>query len=86
MSLVVRALLMAASIVALSCNDFSPGPDLDVEIPEDELAFQATTGDPSLCCCRIVGRVINRSTVPVHVTLRYRAFEPGLAVVGCTAI
>lgn len=78
--------LIAMALLALSCRDFAPGPSLEVEVPPSSLAFQSTTGDSDLCCCRIVGRVINRSTVSVHVTLRFRAFEPTMTDPTGTAI
>lgn len=82
-----RVLVSLALLANLpGCREADPGPDLAVEVPRESLAFQPTTGDPALCCCRIVGRVINPSTVAVHVTLRFRAFEPGQSEPSGTAI
>ena len=34
-------------------DDFEVGPDLIVEIPENQLALEPTNADPSRCCCRV---------------------------------
>jgi hypothetical protein len=72
---------LLALLLAAACA--SPtGPPLTVEvrtptgdlIPPATPVLQSTTGDPAICCCRVVGTVANLSTVAVHITLQFEAF------------
>jgi hypothetical protein len=78
------ALVVVSCGLALgSCND-STGPDLSVEVFDaDSLA--ATGSSASVCCCRVGGEVLNQSSVPVNVTLRWRAYDASGADVGSGA-
>jgi hypothetical protein len=68
---------IASLLLLVACDDFTPGPELQVEVLEASLGLEATTGDDSLCCCLVTGRAINMSTVAVHVTLKFEAFAAG---------
>ena len=66
---------------------FSPQGAVAVEISDpltacaddtgDPFTLQATTGNPAFCCCRVAGRVVNESTVPIHALLKFHACEDG---------
>ena len=56
------------------CQDFTQGPALSVEVPPSSLALTPTGTSDLECCCKVTGRVVNHSTVPVHATLRFDAF------------
>ena len=43
--------------------------------PQNALTLQATTGNPAFCCCRVVGRLVNRSTVSIHALLKFKACD-----------
>jgi hypothetical protein len=60
-----------------ACEGFTPGPSLEVEVPRESLSLQPTTANSQLCCCRVVGSITNRSSVPVHVTLKFEAYQAG---------
>lgn len=51
-------------------------PDGQV-IPPAAPVKQSTTDRTDVCCCRVIGRVINASTIPVHVQLKFEAFRDG---------
>jgi hypothetical protein len=62
-----------ASLIA-GCNASPVGPSLsgvDVTAP----VIQPSAGNPALCCCRVVGSAVNHNDVPVHVTIKYKAFD-----------
>lgn len=68
-----------ASFFLGACEDFQTGPSLVnvvvVEAVTVREGLVPTTGDPSLCCCRVRGTVTNNNEVPVHVTIKWAAFE-----------
>lgn len=80
------AVLTLALAGAAAC-DFTTGPDLVVEfttqagqaVPPAAPVLQSTAagGENFICCCRVIGRAINASEVPVHVTLKFEAFQDG---------
>jgi hypothetical protein len=39
------------------------------------ISLQSTTGNPGLCCCRVVATIANDNTVPVHATIEFSAFD-----------
>ena len=65
---------MVLAVASASCG-FDEGPSLQVDVRETALV--PTAGDTALCCCRVVGVIENLSTVPVHVTLQFKAFSTG---------
>ena len=76
---VLVALVWLGSCEQAAQNDFEEGPPLVVDVPEDSLAVEPTgvSGDPSRCCCLVVGDVVNESVVAVHVTVQVEAFATG---------
>jgi hypothetical protein len=58
--------------VGTGCG-FDEGPSLQVEVRDTVLS--ATTGDSSLCCCWVSGTAENLSTVPIHATLKFKAYR-----------
>lgn len=79
-----RAALLVGSLVVAACA-FPTSPALTVRvltpdgqvIPPATAAEQSTTDRTDVCCCRVIGRVINDSSIPVHVQLKFDAFRSG---------
>ena len=69
----VRVVVTVAAL-GIACG-FETGPTLDVQV--ENATLRPTTGNSQLCCCHVVGTVVNRSTVPVHVTAEFEGFEAG---------
>jgi hypothetical protein len=69
-------LVMTFAALASGCENLSTGPSLS-NVALSAFTKQATTDerDQSLCCCRAVGTVTNRNTVPVYVSLTITAFD-----------
>jgi len=78
-------LLLAASAVCLSvgllmaCQNGVVGPSLSATVaPPPTLALQPSlAGQPTVCCCHVVGTVTNTSSVTVHVQLAFPASVAG---------
>ncbi len=68
----VGALVLLA-IAAVGCHE-KLGPSLAVDVQETGSPV-ATGSTSSICCCKLSGVALNRSSVPVHVTLRWNAFD-----------
>jgi hypothetical protein len=70
------AMLVLLGLVALgssACRGIPTGPSLnDIALA---YATQATTADAGACCCRVVGTATNRNREPVHVTIKFAAFD-----------
>ena len=62
-------------LIDIGCSGFDTGPSLVVDV--SQMSLEPTLGNSTLCCCRVVGNVINHSTIAVHVTLKFEAFEKG---------
>lgn len=60
-------------VLTFSCHPFETGPDLPVDVRV--LSLRPTTGDAARCCCQVVGTATNLGTVPVHITVKFAAFE-----------
>jgi hypothetical protein len=58
-----------------ACEDSPTGPSL-TNVTLQNLALTSTTGNPGLCCCRVVGTARNGNSVPVHVTIKFDAANP----------
>jgi hypothetical protein len=64
----------ALTLAIAGCGSSSPtGPSLSA-ITVSNVRTVPTEGNSTLCCCRIAGRVRNDNTVPVHVTIVFRAY------------
>jgi hypothetical protein len=61
-------------LVAAACEDSPTGPSL-TNVTVQNLSLASTTGNPGLCCCRVVGSARNANTVPVHVTIKFEAHD-----------
>jgi hypothetical protein len=57
---------------AAGCSDAPVGPSLSA-VTVSDIALRSTTGNASLCCCRVTGTSVNRNSVPVHVTITFAA-------------
>jgi hypothetical protein len=68
--------LCGAGVVG--CEDSPTGPSLSA-VTLQNMALASTTGNPGLCCCRVVGAARNGNTVPVHVTIKFQAANPNPA-------
>lgn len=71
----LSTLCLASALSSGGCADVTPtGPSLsDVQL--SGITTAPTAGDRSLCCCRVVGTATNRNGVPVHVTLKFSAYQ-----------
>jgi hypothetical protein len=67
--------MVAACLALPTACGFDQGPNIDVLIERPEL--RPTAASPTVCCCRVVGTVSNRSTVPVHVEVAFDAYAKG---------
>jgi len=68
-------LFVGLSAVGLvGCEDSPVGPSLSA-VQVRNLDLRSTTGNPGLCCCHVIGTARNDNTVPVHVTIKFAAFN-----------
>lgn len=67
-------LLSGAALQTMSCNNLPTGPSLS-DVALTDVRLQPTTGDASFCCCRATGMATNNNTTPVHVTVKFSAFD-----------
>ena len=75
----IRCLQLTVGFVALAlaigaCRGLPAGPSLS-NVSVGSLTLESTTGNPGLCCCRVVGRVSNQNEVAVHATLKLTALD-----------
>jgi hypothetical protein len=72
---------------ASACNH-AAGPSLSYRIENHLLVPTSDSTDVTnvnaVCCCRVTGRITNTSTIPVHLSIRYKAVtnagaDPGTA-------
>lgn len=75
----LSSLCLVAVLSMAGCADVTPtGPSLaDVQL--SGITTAPTTGDRSLCCCRVVGTATNRNGVAVHATLKFSAYQTATA-------
>ena len=66
------AATLALALPLAGCND-ATGPDLSVEVREGPLEPTGSSGE--VCCCRPAAVVVNTSSVPLHVALRWVAYD-----------
>lgn len=75
----VVGLIGACAFGVAGCEDAPVGPSLG-NVTLANLSLRSTTENPGLCCCHVIGTARNGNTVPVHVTIKFRAFnQPGPA-------
>lgn len=63
-----------AGLLSAGCNATPVGPSL-ADVVVSSPATAPSGSNRALCCCRVVGTATNQNTVPVHVTLTYKAFD-----------
>lgn len=68
LGLVVLCLGLAA------CRGLPEGPSLS-NIVVSNITLTSTTGDRTLCCCRVTATARNNNRVPVHLTIKYSALD-----------
>ena len=73
-TLLLIAGAIAASVALGSCDRSPTGPSL-ANVALSGVTLQSTVGNASLCCCRVVGTATNQNDRPVHVTLKFSAFD-----------
>jgi hypothetical protein len=69
--------VLFVTLIALmsSCGRGAPlGPSLS-NVALDGVRTQPTAGNPSLCCCHVVGSATNNNEVVVDVLIRFAAFD-----------
>jgi len=66
--------LGAAALALAACRGLPAGPSL-ANLTVGTLSLASTTGNPGLCCCRVVGQVTNQNDVAVHATLKLTALD-----------
>ena len=72
---VTRWLVCLASLsVMISCQGSPTGPSL-TNLLLESLTLQATSQTATLCCCRVVGTATNLNDVPIHVSIKFSAFD-----------
>jgi hypothetical protein len=74
----LAAVMCATALGVAGCRGLPAGPSLS-DVTLSNIALQSTTGNPALCCCRIVGAARNDNGVSVHVTLKFSAFDGVIA-------
>jgi hypothetical protein len=75
----VRLLLVVATACLLSACEGTPdGPSL-ADVPLTNIGLRPTLGDATACCCHVTGTVTNSNSVPVHVTIKFAAFQNATA-------
>lgn len=57
------------------CEGTPEGPSL-ADVPLTNVGLRPTlANDPTACCCHVTGVVRNNNSVPVHVTIKFAAFQ-----------
>jgi hypothetical protein len=62
------------ALLMTSCSRSPVGPSLG-DVAVEGLSLQPTTGNATLCCCRVTGMATNSNATPVHVTVKISAFN-----------
>ena len=70
----LTALIGVLAFAGVACRGLPAGPSLS-NVAVGSLTLQPTIGNPSLCCCRVVGSVANNNAVPVHATFKFDALD-----------
>ena len=66
--------VVATTIWLVSCQSLPTGPSL-AEVSIAPPTLRTTTGNPGLCCCRVVSLATNLNDVAVDVTVTFAAFN-----------
>jgi hypothetical protein len=70
----VAALAGVSALAVAACEDAPIGPSLGA-VPVAVSALKPSQGNPGLCCCHVLGTARNDNSVPVHVTIKFSAFN-----------
>jgi hypothetical protein len=68
------AFALMASLSAIACEKRPVGPTL-AAVQVSNVRLQPTEGNATLCCCRVAAVAENRNAVPVHVTIKFFAYD-----------
>lgn len=67
--------LVVGTFALSGCEGTPEGPSL-ADVPLTNVGLRPTlANDPTACCCHVTGVLSNNNTVPVHVTVRFAAFQ-----------
>ena len=66
--------LIAASWMMTGCGGSPTGPSL-ADVSVSDVRLQPTEGNAALCCCRVAAVAENRNDLPVHVTIKFFAYD-----------
>jgi hypothetical protein len=71
-----RTLCLLALVVGLfaACQELPVGPSLQ-DFDLTDIKGTPTTGNATLCCCRVTGTARNRTTVPLHATIQFAGLD-----------
>jgi hypothetical protein len=64
----------ASSLWLGACRGLPTGPSLSA-VAVTGISLQSTTGNPALCCCRVVGTATNNNSVTVYLSIQFSAFD-----------
>lgn len=67
-------LWIAAFAFLGSCQGSPVGPTLD-QLVLESVGLRPTSETATLCCCRVIGTATNLNSVPVHVTIKFSAYD-----------
>src|SRR5689334_11076568 len=70
----VAAFVGVSALAFAACEDAPVGPSLGA-VPVAVTGLKPSQGNPGLCCCHVVGSARNDNSVPVHVTIKFSAFN-----------
>ena len=70
----VAAFVGVSALACAACEDAPVGPSLGA-VPVAVTGLKPSQGNPGLCCCHVVGSARNDNSVPVHVTIKFSAFN-----------
>lgn len=69
------ATVVLLACVSIGCEGTPAGPSL-ADTPLTNIALRPTlANDATACCCHVTGVLSNNNTVPVHVTIKFAAFQ-----------
>jgi hypothetical protein len=71
---VLMAFLGVVASIGIACRGLPAGPSLS-NVTVGSLTLEPTIGNPGLCCCRVVGSVVNNNDVAVHATFKFDALD-----------
>jgi hypothetical protein len=69
-----RLIMLVAASWMTACNGSPTGPSL-ANVSVSDVRLQPTEGNAALCCCRVAAVAENRNDVPVHVTVKFFAYD-----------